>query len=396
MLTCKVGEEIVNTIEYEDGQIRKWSNKGILKCPVCESKMIYRHGEIKIAHFAHIKDADCADIYSELETEEHLKGKKFIFEWLKTQEGINNLKLEAWIPETKQRPDLYFEVGGKRYVIEFQCTPIATQYLERHRLYQLAGIFDIWILGIKKYNINLEEKKITHIDRFKEIERHSDLYFDVENEVIVLSNKIISNYFEHKILELDKYYNYPINNMKFDINKSQISPIRSILDKFIKRNYKKYLEEKEKIDRIEKEEQEYKIKQKNELITKQKLKIEVGTLINSLNEKYKRANKNCKFEFNEGNSSYYLGRIDFTSDYKEFTFFIKTNCTDCCILCPCTKVDYLGGRGKNGGLRRRYYQSTQYVNKDSIEYENIDMQIIKDFICTAISNSLRKYRYGIE
>lgn len=39
-----------------------------------------------------------------------------------------------------------FEYSGQKFVIEFQCTPIATQYDERHELYAASGIIDVWIL----------------------------------------------------------------------------------------------------------------------------------------------------------------------------------------------------------------------------------------------------------
>lgn len=59
--------------------------------------------------------------------------------------------LEGWIPETKQRPDIMFEYNKKQYVIEYQCSPIATEYVERHDLYKASGIIDIWIAGYVKY-----------------------------------------------------------------------------------------------------------------------------------------------------------------------------------------------------------------------------------------------------
>lgn len=152
-LTCVVGSNTINTFEYDKEQIRKWSNKGILKCPLCGEKMIYKHGEYKIPHFAHECSCEIEKqlIYSQPETEEHLGGKRVIYEWLKTQ-NVENLKLESWIPETKQRPDVYFEKDGVRYVVEYQCTPIATKYAERHRLYELAGIKDTWVFGVEKYD----------------------------------------------------------------------------------------------------------------------------------------------------------------------------------------------------------------------------------------------------
>jgi len=156
MLTCNVGEKTINTIDHSDSDIRNWSNKKILKCPVCGADMIYKNGNYKVAHFAHTKNSECSLMYAEPESDEHLTGKKNLYKWLKTQ-NIQNLKLEAWIPETKQRPDVYFEYESDKYVIEYQCTPIAKEYKERHELYKFAGIKDIWILGTKKYELRQEK-----------------------------------------------------------------------------------------------------------------------------------------------------------------------------------------------------------------------------------------------
>lgn len=104
---------------------------------------------------------ECEDKYSETETEEHLNGKRDLFEWIKKQPCVTDAILEGWIPETKQRPDIMFKFNGKQYVIEYQCSPIASEYIERHELYQAAGINDIWILGAEKYlKSNMREKFI--------------------------------------------------------------------------------------------------------------------------------------------------------------------------------------------------------------------------------------------
>lgn len=105
---------------------------------------------------------ECEDKYSESETEEHLNGKRDLYEWIKKQNGVTNAILEGWIPETKQRPDIMFEYNGKKYVIEYQCSPIATEYVERHDLYKASGIIDIWILGTEKYLKSNMRKKYIH------------------------------------------------------------------------------------------------------------------------------------------------------------------------------------------------------------------------------------------
>lgn len=142
---------------------------------------------------------ECEDIYSETETEEHLNGKRDLFEWIKKQPSITDAVLEGWIPETKQRPDIMFKFNGKQYVIEYQCSPIATEWIERHELYQASGIIDIWILGIEKYlKPNMREKFI---------QKYAVAFYDSSLKLIVINFK--------DFLALDK------NNGKFIVKKYQ-------------------------------------------------------------------------------------------------------------------------------------------------------------------------------
>lgn len=153
ILTCKLGNEIINCYDgtHNKEQLKKWSSKKILLCPVCGKPYEYCHGKVKTPYFRHMDKNECEDRFSESETEEHLNGKRDLFEWIKKQKGVTNAVLEGWIPETKQRPDIMFEYGDKKYVIEYQCSSIATEYVERHDLYKAVGITDIWIAGYEKY-----------------------------------------------------------------------------------------------------------------------------------------------------------------------------------------------------------------------------------------------------
>lgn len=124
----------------------------------------------------------CEDKYSESETEEHLNGKRDLFEWIKKQKGVSKAVLEGWIPETKQRPDITFEYNGRKYVIEYQCSPIATEYIERHQLYKSAGINDIWICGTEKYLGNGK--------RLNTLEKEACIYYDLKNKYIYKLDEI--------------------------------------------------------------------------------------------------------------------------------------------------------------------------------------------------------------
>lgn len=162
MLTAKIGEKYIDcfSMGYTKEQLKNWSKKGIIVCPVCNKPYEYCHGRVATPYFRHKDKELCEDLYGEPETEEHIKGKKDLYKWLLTQEDVTDVVLEGWLPETKQRPDIMFKYKNEQYVFEYQCTPIATEFLERHDLYQAAGIKDIWICGIDKF-LGQEDRKKT-------------------------------------------------------------------------------------------------------------------------------------------------------------------------------------------------------------------------------------------
>lgn len=198
MLSCLVGKNYVNTVDYLKEELKKWSKKGILKCPVCEGKLYYRHGEIRIPHFSHEKDSECIYTFYENETKEHAIGKVILYKWLKSIKEINNVQLELYIKETKQITDIYFEYKDKKYAIEYQCTPILkSEYNTRHELYKLNNIIDIWIFGLENYD---KEKFINKMNessnrRLKECEifisnkDNLKYYIDSFNENLYIINK---------------------------------------------------------------------------------------------------------------------------------------------------------------------------------------------------------------
>lgn len=182
MLTATIGDKIVNCYDgtYDKETLKKWASKKILLCPACRKPYEYCHGRVKTPYFRHMEKDTCDELYSESETQEHMDGKRDLFEWIKEQKGVKNATLEAWIPETKQRPDIMFEYDDKKYVIEYQCSPISTEYHERHELYRAGGIIDIWICGIEKYT----KRNM----RVKEIERYACGYYSPKNHLFYFQN----------------------------------------------------------------------------------------------------------------------------------------------------------------------------------------------------------------
>lgn len=111
------------------------------------------------AHFAHYRKENCA-VFSEGETEEHLKGKLELAKYLKKSEEM--VQLEAYLPDLKQRPDILIEKSNEKIAIEFQCSPITIEKMtERTQGYLEADYDVIWILGThfsyKKHLTNLHK-----------------------------------------------------------------------------------------------------------------------------------------------------------------------------------------------------------------------------------------------
>lgn len=153
MIIGCLGDKHINLAEHKHDKetLKKWAKKGIILCPTCGKPYEYCHGKIIGGYFRHKEKNILEDKFSEPETSEHIQGKNNLYNWLLKQNGVSNVELEAWMPETHQKPDIKFLYNGEQYVLEYQCSPISGEYIERHELYQAAGIKDIWVLGREKY-----------------------------------------------------------------------------------------------------------------------------------------------------------------------------------------------------------------------------------------------------
>lgn len=114
-------------------------------CPACKASVQLKLGTVKLWHFAHQAHTSC-NVKGESESLYHLKGKKILYQWLKSQQV--EVALECYLPIIRQRPDLLFRYNETLYAIEYQCSPIESNLLEkRTQGYNQIGIIPIWILG---------------------------------------------------------------------------------------------------------------------------------------------------------------------------------------------------------------------------------------------------------
>jgi len=137
---------------------KKWSRQRLIKlreetsfiCPACKQELELRIGTIISAHFAHKKYGECPTVKGSHESDYHMRGKLDLYQWFQRQHVIESVKLEPYLQQTKQRPDLLIEYHQKRIAIEYQCSTIDARSLKnRSKQYQQEGIPYLWILGAK-------------------------------------------------------------------------------------------------------------------------------------------------------------------------------------------------------------------------------------------------------
>lgn len=145
-------------------------------CPGCGQRVILRKGEVRIAHFAHLSGHGC-HVFSEGETQIHLSGKQRVFDWCRQNHLA--VKLEAYLPKLKQRPDILVYWHHHWTAIEFQCSPISFERLcERTRGYHSQGYKVWWILGptYLKKRLTLEQ-----VSKFSYFQKKLHLFMSFYN-----------------------------------------------------------------------------------------------------------------------------------------------------------------------------------------------------------------------
>ncbi|MBA2174481.1 hypothetical protein H0266_06120 [Halobacillus locisalis] len=128
-------------------------------CPSCEEPLQIRSGPRVTAHFAHFPNSDC----HRGETLEHETGKWLLYKWTKHQ-GLHS-ELEKFLPEIRQRPDVWLTINNKQVAIEYQCATISEKEIrKRTSAYLSSGIFPLWVLG--HHHLKYSSKKTLKLTPF--------------------------------------------------------------------------------------------------------------------------------------------------------------------------------------------------------------------------------------
>lgn len=113
-------------------------------CPECGQAVNLRAGQHKEAYFAHQRRSDCLNEVGE--TDQHLLGKRQMWQWA-NQCGWQP-RVEVYLPNIQQRPDLLLTLHQQQIAMEFQCSSLSCERLiERNEGYRELDIGYVWYLG---------------------------------------------------------------------------------------------------------------------------------------------------------------------------------------------------------------------------------------------------------
>lgn len=137
--------EIIIPANYSQESLKELKEGSTFLCMQCQEEVILKSGTINIPHFAHKRNAECAQLFSEGESEDHLNGKLQLYAFFRQ---LNlNCQLEPFIQTIKQRPDILLETNEEQVAIEFQCSQILpTTIKKRNAGYKIQRIIPLWIL----------------------------------------------------------------------------------------------------------------------------------------------------------------------------------------------------------------------------------------------------------
>lgn len=156
-------------------------------CPSCGARVTFKNGQQKQAHFAHLKKT--CNFYSEGETDAHVTGKKLIKLW--AEKRHKKTKIEAYLPELKQRADVLINLKNSQLVIEYQCSPLSlNSFRQRTDGYKNHGYRIFWILGERhKLGHKLTQQQAMFINFHKNI-GYFLVFLDVKRQCLILNYEL--------------------------------------------------------------------------------------------------------------------------------------------------------------------------------------------------------------
>jgi hypothetical protein len=153
MLTCFYDGQKIYIGDYLTTlPLRDLSRKNELLCPDpdCRQPVILRQGKYKRPHFAHKKGAGINCHFGVSESPEHIEGKRFISDLLRTKYTPDQVKLEEFLG-SDQKADVLLDLGTQKYAFEILFSEQdGHTWDERNQKLSSVGIVPVWILGYRK------------------------------------------------------------------------------------------------------------------------------------------------------------------------------------------------------------------------------------------------------
>lgn len=208
--------ELMTLISLTKVEIEKYKRELQFYCPTCKEPVIIKSGQKVISHFAHYPKSKCAEVRGG-EGHYHESGKLLLYQWLQSQHL--HVKLEPYLKEIKQQPDVLLSINKKRIAIEYQCARIAMNDIQRRNEgYKQAGIVPIWILGAKqfkrqgKYHLKVDQFTSQFIHQFSPESPKKLFYFCPETFQLTTFQDF---YFTNLSQAVGQFYFNKLNNIKF-------------------------------------------------------------------------------------------------------------------------------------------------------------------------------------
>ena len=169
MLVALMDHQYISlTSNYSREQLLQLRKKQKFICPQCKSELQLKIGKVKTPHFAHFRDANCHNLFSEGESETHLLGKLALYDFFK--KANKNVVLEPYLATLSQRPDLLVQDRDRTYAIEFQCSTIDLDLVSKRTSgYIQHGIHPYWLLNTSgKYYEETNCTKMISLTKFEQ------------------------------------------------------------------------------------------------------------------------------------------------------------------------------------------------------------------------------------
>lgn len=242
MLQAKTKDGVLVTLailtKTEINQLKQ--DRVLFYCPACHQRVLIKAGVKMIPHFAHRSIAACPSGEGG-EGMYHETGKLLLYRWLK-QQGLS-VKLEVYLPQIRQRPDILLRIRDKAIAIEFQCAPISIEEVRKRNIgYKQAGITPIWILGenrlqrISKTHFKLTHHHLPFIHPFSPGATPTLFFFSTDTRHFILIQDI---YMTGNSQAAGKFFIRPLNQLSFkDLFKEYAFNPKDLYTMWAKEKYK--------------------------------------------------------------------------------------------------------------------------------------------------------------